>query len=186
MKTTSIGEIRPDGSILLYDENIKFRADMTTPRRIQPSAVQKQQLAEWGLQWVRSSFISAVGYLDNDLYIRFWNGSYYVYYGFADHYDKILQAISKGRYFIQNIRPTKSYDKLGDLPLPQDLKIDDTSLFKAIEQEYNAVILEMYKRGTHEIIYDKETQREFLKVTFAGETIYLAINNTAWLSFKLI
>lgn len=179
MRTTSIGEINADGSILLYDDNIKFREDMTTPRRLQPSGVQKQKLAEWGLQWVTSSFISAVGYSDNDLYIRFWNGSYYVYYGYANEYDKILKAMSKGRYFIQHIRPTKRYDKLGDLPFKQDLKIDDTAIFKAIEQEYNQVILQMYKEGTHKIIFDKETKKEFLKITFAGESVFLAINNIA-------
>ena len=176
-KITSIGEIRDDGSILLYDENIKFREDMTTKRRILPSAIQKQKLSEYGLQWVTSSFISAIGQTDNDLFIRFWNGSYYVYYGFANHYDKILKALSKGRYFIKYIRPTKRFDKLGDLPLPQDLKIDDTELFKAIEQEYNKVILQMFKLGTHEIILDDKTQKEFLKIVYAGETIFLAINN---------
>lgn len=176
-KITSIGEVRADGSILLYDENIKFREDMTTKRRIMPSAIQKQKLAEYGLQWVTSSFISAIGQTETDLFIRFWNGSYYVYYGFASHFDKIMKSASKGRYFIKNIRPTKRYDKVGNIPLPQDLKMDDTEIFKALEQEYNQVVLEMYKRGTHEIIFDKQTQREFLKIVFAGEEIFLAINN---------
>ena len=43
MRITDIGEVREDGSILLYDENIKGRKDL--PRRIRPSAVQKQVLA---------------------------------------------------------------------------------------------------------------------------------------------
>jgi len=176
-KVTSIGDVRPDGSILLYDENIKYRADMTTKRRIQPSATQKLKLDEWGLQWVTSSFISAIGVQDNNLFIRFWNGSYYAYYGFASHYDKMLQSISKGRYFIRNIRPTKNYEKLGDLPFKQDLKMDDTELFQAIQNEYNQVIMQMYKLGTHEIIYDDKTKKEFLKIVYAGETVYLAINS---------
>ena len=69
MRITDIGEVREDGSILLYDENIKGRKDL--PRRIRPSAVQKQVLAENGLQWVLSSFISAIGEDENDLIIRF-------------------------------------------------------------------------------------------------------------------
>ena len=176
-RLTSIGELRPDGSILLKNENVNYRQSLSTPATIQPSAMQKQKLAEWGLQWVRSSFISAVGKQDNDLFIRFHNGSYYAYYGFSSHYDKILKAISKGRYFIKNIRPTKNYDKIGALPFPQDIKIDDTELFKRIEEEYNQVVMMMYMRGKHEIVYDKETQREFLKIVYAGETIFLAINN---------
>lgn len=176
-RVTSIGEINADGSVTLSGENIKFREDMTTPSRIRPSAVQKQKLAEWGLQWVLSSFISGVGRNDTDLFIRFWNGSYYVYYGFADLYDKMLKAQSKGRYFIRNIRPTKNYEKLDSLPLQNDLKLDDTQLFKSIEDEYNKIVLFMYMNGTHEIIYDEKTQKEFLKIVYAGETIYLAINN---------
>lgn len=176
-RITSIGELRPDGSILLKNENVNYRQALSTPATIQPSAVQKQKLAEWGLQWVRSSFISAIGKQDRDLFIRFHNGSYYVYYGFSSHYDKILKAISKGRYFIKNIRPTKSYDKVGSLPFPQDLKIEDTELFQYIEDEFNEIVKMMYLKGSHEIVYDEKTQREFLKIVYARETIYLAINN---------
>jgi len=175
MKQTSIGEIRDDGSILLYDDNLKSREGM--PRRINPSAAQKQKLAEWDLQWVNSSFISGVGKDENDLFIRFWNGSYYQYYGFASYFDNMLKANSKGRYFIRNIRKTKRYAKIGSLPLPNDLKIDDTQLFKEIAQEYNKIVTMMFKMGTHKIIFDKKTQKEFLKISYGGEDIFLAINN---------
>jgi hypothetical protein len=177
LRTTSIGEVRDDGSILLYDKNISNREGM--PRRINPSAAQKQKLAEWDLQWVSSSFISAIGKDEKDLFIRFWNGSYYQYYGFASYFDKMLQANSKGRYFIRNIRKTKQYAKIGSLPLPNDLTIDDTELFKQIAQEMNNIVKMMYLKGTKEVIFDDKTQKEFMKITYGGETIFLSINNVS-------
>ena len=171
-----LGEIREDGSILLYDENIKQREGL--PRRVQPSAVQKQRLAEWGLQWVRSSFISGIGVNDDDLFIRFWNGSLYQYYGFAKQYEKMLQAPSKGKYFWRNIRRTKSYAKVDTLPLPDDLALDDTQLFNEIAKEFNKVIADMIRFGVTKVVYDEVSRNEFLQVKYKGETIHLLINKT--------
>lgn len=170
-----IGEVRPDGSILLYDEDIKFRKDFTTPRRVRQTAAQKQKLAEMGLQWVTSSFISAIGVSDDDLVIRFLNGSYYRYYGFASHYEKMLKANSQGRYFWRNIRSTKNYVKEGSIPFPNDFTIDDTDLFKEMAKEFNKVVLQMIKLGVTKVVYDEATRREYLKVSYKGEVIFLNI-----------
>jgi hypothetical protein len=170
-----IGEVRPDGSILLYDDDINFRKDMTTPRRVRQTAAQKQKQAEWGLQWVTSSFIASIGVSDSDLVIRFLNGSYYRYYGFASHYEKMLSSSSKGRYFWRYIRSTKNYIKEGNLPLPNDFTIDDTDLFKQMAKEFNKVVMQMVKAGVTKVIYDEATQREYLKVSYKGETIFLNI-----------
>jgi len=173
MKITDIGEVREDGSILLYDENIDRRQGL--PRRIRPSAVQKQQLLECGLQWVLSSFISGVGTDGEDLLIRFWNGSLYKYYGFAKHLEGMIRAPSKGRYFWRYIRGTKNYEKTTTLPLSNDLKMDDTELFKSMKAQVNAVVMEMARKGVTEIVFDDDSGREFLKISYNGETVFLLI-----------
>jgi hypothetical protein len=170
-----IGEVREDGSILLYDENIDFRKDFTTPRRVRQTAAQKQKLAEMGLQYVTSSFISAIGVSDSDLVIRFLNGSYYRYFGFADRYEPMLKANSKGRYFWRNIRSTKNYVREGSISFDSDMTIDDTQLFKEMSKEFNQVVLQMIKLGVTKVVYDEATQREYLKVSYKGETIFLNI-----------
>lgn len=175
MRTTEIGEVREDGSILLYDENIKGRKGL--PRRIRPSAAQKQVLAEKGLQWVLSSFISAIGDDEGDLVIRFHNGSLYRYYGFAPHMDKMLGATSKGKYFWRHIRDTKNYVREGELKFKTDLAMEDTELFESMQAEMNKVIMEMAKKGTTEVIFDKESGREFLKISYNGENIFLLITS---------
>lgn len=178
-RVTSIGEVREDGSILLYDDNIKFREDITTPRRIRPSSLQKQQMNEWGLQWVTSSFISGIGRQGDDLFIRFWNGSYYVYFGFGSHYEKMLKANSKGRYFWRNIRKTKRYERIGNLPFPNDVNISDEELFQAMANQQNQIVRMMYEKGKSSLVVDPKTKQEFLKIIYQGETIFLAINNVS-------
>jgi hypothetical protein len=173
MRITDIGEVREDGSILLYDENIKGRKDL--PRRIRPSAVQKQVLAENGLQWVLSSFISAIGEDENDLIIRFWNGSLYRYFGFKHQYEPMLGAPSKGKYFWKHIRSTKRYERMGSLPLTKDLAMNDTELFQKMADTYNQVVMEMARKGITEVIFDDQSGREFLKISYNGEVIYLLI-----------
>lgn len=168
-----IGEIREDGSILLYDENISRREGL--PRRIRQTAPQKQKLAEWGFKWVNSSFISGIAEQDDDLLIRFHNGSYYRYIGFGSHLDKMFQAPSKGRYFWRNIRGTRNYVREGELPFPNDLQIEDTDLFKEMASQFNKVVMDMVRLGVTKVIFDQRTQREYLKVSYRGEVIFLNI-----------
>lgn len=176
MQIVDIGEVRPDGSILLYDDNIKFRKDLTTPRRTRQSQAQKLQQAREGLQWVNSSFIAGVGAFGDDLVISFLNGSKYQYYGFAGHYEKMLQANSKGRYFWRNIRKTRLYDRIGTVPLYDGLDVTDEELFKQMAQDFNKVIIEMIKAGTTKIIFDEVTRQSFINISFKGEEIFLKID----------
>lgn len=137
-----LGQVREDGSILLSNENIKFREAQTGDyKRIRQTTRQSIYLAEQGLKSVNSSFISAIGVKDNDLYVRFHNASLYVYYGFAKEIDDFFMANSKGQFFNKFIRPTKRYKKLDSMPFPKDtgaspLELTDTELFEAMDFDY--------------------------------------------------
>lgn len=138
----NLGTIQSDGSILLHDENIQYREAMTGRyRRIRQTGRQSVWLDQQGFTTVSSSFISAVGVKESDLYIRFHNSSVYVYYGFANHFDKIMEANSKGQYFNRAIRPTRRYQKTDSMPFPPNLgeapmTMTDEEMFKAIDVDY--------------------------------------------------
>ena len=145
-----LGTVNPDGSITLHDENIKFREAMKGHyQRIRPTPKQKMFLAKNGFQWVNSSFISGIGVFDNDLRIRFHNGSLYEYYGYGYIYDGMMRSLSKGQFFNKNIRPTKRYAKIGKLDFPQGTpsnpleNMTDEEIFKKIEVEYIENIVKM-------------------------------------------
>lgn len=134
---TKLGQVLPDGQILLYDENIKFREAMTGHyRRRRHTPEQMYYLSQQGYQHVLSSFISAIATKDNDLFVRFHNGSVYRYSNFSWAYDEILQANSKGQYFNRRIRPTKNYEKIDSLPFPTDYKLEDQEMFAALDIDY--------------------------------------------------
>lgn len=139
-----LGVILPDGSIELTNTNVKYRQAMSGDyRRIRQTPRQIMYLERNNLQWVNSSFISAIGVRDNDLVIRFHNSSQYIYYGYANHYDRMLAANSKGQYFNWNIRKTKRYKKIDNLPFPESEltprpieKLTDEMLFRALDFDY--------------------------------------------------
>ena len=139
-----LGVILPDGSIELTNTNVKYREVMSGDyRRIRQTPRQIMYLERNNLQWVNSSFISAIGVKDNNLVIRFHNSSQYIYYGYANHYDRMLAANSKGQYFNRNIRKTKRYEKIESLPFPESEltprpieKLTDEMLFKALDFDY--------------------------------------------------
>jgi hypothetical protein len=66
-------------------------------KRLRPSSAEKIQLANEGLQWVLSSNVSAVGSVDEDLIIRFHNGSLYKYPNRGHLLGDILRTRSKGK-----------------------------------------------------------------------------------------
>lgn len=148
-----LGELQEDGSILLFDKHIKYREKMTGYyRRIRQSPKQKSFLGGLGYTSVESSFISAVMVQEENLIIRFHNGSLYEYYGFADEFERILLANSKGQYFNRNIRPTELYARIGSLPFPEKYEIDipqknwtDEELFDKLEVDYLAKLLKEQK-----------------------------------------
>ncbi len=154
MNLEHLGELQEDGSILLYDKNIKYRESMTGYyRRIRQSPIQKSYLGSLGYTTVDSSFISAVMKDEEDnLIIRFHNASLYEYYGFGDELERILFANSKGQYFNRHIRPTKLYARIGALPFPEKYDIDipqmkwsDEELFNKLELDYLSKLLKEQK-----------------------------------------
>jgi len=114
---------------LLVDKNREYK-------RYRPNAYEKITLANNGLQWVLSSNVSAVGVSDNDLIVRFHNGSMYKYFGKADLYDAMLASNSKGHFVWVRLRKPKApYDKIGSLPLPSDKEVTDEQIFGVIETQ---------------------------------------------------
>lgn len=145
----AIGQLQPDGSIHLYDENIKFREDMTTPRRYKLSGEQVRALGNLGYTSIVSSFIIGAMPKGNDLIIAFRTGSQYIYYGVADLFDSLMRANSKGRYFWRHIRDKIRYDRLSqviDLGLVDET---DGEMFASMQMqeinELNAIMQEEVK-----------------------------------------
>lgn len=114
---------------LLVDAHRDYRRWNYTPS-------EKIQLANAGLQWVRSSNVSAVGIQDNDLIIRFHNGSMYRYDNQADKYKSIMASNSKGHWVWVNLRRKRvSYQKIGLLQFKGDQQVTDEEVFALVNQE---------------------------------------------------
>ena len=69
------------------------------------------------LDWepIESKLLAAAAYVvpRRILYLRFHNGEVYRYFTFpADQYHELLEAESKGRYFLSHIRNRFPYQKL--------------------------------------------------------------------------
>lgn len=64
-------------------------------------------------QKVKSSIIDRIAWEDGNLYVRFLNGSLYVFYSVPENVFVELQNVSsKGNFFYQNIRNSYEYNKL--------------------------------------------------------------------------
>lgn len=125
-----LGDIQSDGMIHLKDPNLIFREDIEPKRRFRQSARQKAYLGKLGYTSVNSSNVSALMVRDNDLYVRFLNGSVYVYPGSAKLFDKIMNANSKGRAVWNYLRRARvPYGKIASIPLPEDRDVSDDELF---------------------------------------------------------
>jgi hypothetical protein len=106
-------------------------------RRFRHSAVENLYLNQNGFISVESSNVSAVAKNDEDLIIRFHNGSIYRYYGQGNRYDDIFKSNSKGKWVWRNLRrKAVRYAKIGTLPLPDDLGITDEDIFNELEERY--------------------------------------------------
>ena len=115
---------------LLQDLNRDYRRFRHTPR-------ERSFLGLNGLQPVLSSNVSAVGVKGEDLIIRFHNGSVYSYRNRGNDYDKILQSNSKGKWVWRFLRRTNAfYEKLGMIPLPDDIGVTDKDIFQEIDNRY--------------------------------------------------
>jgi hypothetical protein len=143
--------------------------------RIRPSINEKTELARNGLQWTLSSFISAIGFEDQDLIIRFKNGSIYKYSNSADLYDNFLRANSKGKFFWRNIlkRNIKGV-KTGTMPLSSDLELSDDELFETIEEDViNNITKELSdNKPERKITLDPYTGMNLLEIIVGGIVIY--------------
>jgi hypothetical protein len=127
--------------ILLVDTNRKYR-------RYRPNPSEKVQLANNGLQWVLSSNVSALGINDDDLIIRFHNGSLYQYEGQAKHFKPMLSSNSKGSYVWIHLRRKKvPYKKIGALPLNEDVETSDDDIFNLIDMEGLAFLTKLQAMG---------------------------------------
>lgn len=117
---------------LLQDLNRDYRRYSHNPR-------ERAFLGLQGLQPVQSSNVSSVGVKGEDLLIRFHNGSVYSYRNKADQFDNILKANSKGKWVWRNLRRRNApYEKLGVIPLPDDIGVTDEDIFQEIDNRYLA------------------------------------------------
>lgn len=141
-------------------------------QRYRHSPQEKLYLEENGLQHVLSSNVSSVGVSNNDLVIRFHNGSLYIYYGMGDRFDKIMASNSKGHWVWQYLRrPKVAYAKIGTLPLPDDIGISDEDIFKDLEDRYikdlNRVVQQVVEASVI-----TNALGTFNKIVIGGITIY--------------
>lgn len=110
--------------ILLVDKGRDYR-------RYRHSSDETAYLASRGLQHVLSSNVSAVGIIDDDLIIRFHNGSLYLYEGMASSFESIMRSNSKGRWVWQHLRRARvPYRKIGTMPLVDDIQASDDDLME--------------------------------------------------------
>ena len=70
--------------------------------------------------WVplESEMLASVAYVAGNkvLYLRFRTGDVYRYFDFpAEHYQSFLNAQSKGRFFLANVRDRFRYERLAKL-----------------------------------------------------------------------
>jgi hypothetical protein len=117
-------------------------------RRLRHSESEKIQLANNGLQWVNSSNVSAIGVNDNDLIIRFHNGSLYKYPNQGALYDDMLKSNSKGHFVWAKLRwKNVAYMKIGALPFKDDKQVTDDDIFNLIDLDGLAVFERLKAMG---------------------------------------
>jgi hypothetical protein len=125
---------------LLEDKGREYRRFRFTPR-------ERAFLSLNGFQPVLSSNVAGVGIRENgiiigneigtDLLIRFHNGSVYAYRNRGSDYDNILKSNSKGQWVWRNLRRRNvPYEKLGAIPLPDDIGVTDEQIFQEIDNRY--------------------------------------------------
>ena len=137
-------------------------------KRFRHSPEEKFVLAKQGFQHVLSSNVSAVAKSGKDLIIRFHNGSIYSYTGSADLYEKLLKSNSKGTFVWKNLRkPNKPFKKIGSLPLPKDMELDDEELFSDLDTKANRLGDLVGKTIIGDVI-DKATGLRFRKFSIGG------------------
>ncbi len=170
-----IGEILPNGTYRLFDGARDYR-------RIRQTAAQKNFLAHNGLQFVNSSAISAVGVNEDDLIIRFHNGSMYSYSGASYLFDEQVGANSRGRFFNRRVRGKFRFKKIASLPLPKALQtaetmeaelLSDEQIFKTLEtQDFKELIKNLEQPKIEFNVAFDNSGNELLQILINGVAIY--------------
>jgi hypothetical protein len=82
-----------------------------------------------------SSNVSAGQRDGSDLYIRFHNGSVYIYPNKGSRFNDLLVSPSKGKWVWKNLRKANvSYSKVGSFPLTGDRDLTDEEMFTEISK----------------------------------------------------
>ncbi len=166
-----LGTKQQDGSILLFDKNREYK-------RVRQSNEQRTYLFNQGFQPVQSSNVSALRKDEKDLYIRFLNGSVYVYYNCSDIYDLIINSNSKGHAVWRYLRwAKKPYNKVGKIDFPKELTrevdaqlelLTDAQTFQNID---TAFIYQMTKNVS------KATLSDNVQVVNGVQVVMLSVGN---------
>ena len=156
---------------LLQDKNRDYQ-------RYRHNARERSFLGLQGLQPVLSSNVSSVGVRGDSLIIRFHNGSMYEYPNQSTKYDDILRSNSKGKWVWRFLRRARvPYQKIGVLPLPDDIGVTDEEIFQEIDNRYLADL-------TRHVDVPVFQSFEFLqgialnKVVIGGITVFQPIPNS--------
>jgi hypothetical protein len=123
-ETRTFKRVSPDGT-----------TKITEYKRIIPTIRETAMLSRSGYTPLASSNVSAAKQQGNDLYIRFWNSSVYRYPNQGRNFERLVGAASHGKWVWRFLRrPQVPYEKVGAMPLDQDLDITDEELFEDMTQ----------------------------------------------------
>ena len=104
-------------------------------KRILTPVSDQQTLRDKGYSPFFSSNVSAGQRDGDDLYIRFHNGSVYLYPNQGKNFGDLLTSPSKGKWVWANLRRKNvAFSKVGSFPLAGDRDLTDEEMFKEIKE----------------------------------------------------
>lgn len=104
-----------------------------TYQRILPNSREVGIMRRNGFTPLASSNVSAASERNGDLYVRFWNGSIYRYPKQGKNFERLVGAASHGKWVWRFLRRANApYEKVGSLPLDQDIDVTDEELFNDV------------------------------------------------------
>ena len=118
-------------------------------RRILLSETSEQKLEKEGYEVLLSSNVSAAARRGKDLIIRFHNGSLYKYPNQGKNFERLVAASSHGKWVWRFLRrPNKPYQKIGSLPLPEDVLETDEQIVRPRKPKFRveAIVPEDYMK----------------------------------------
>jgi len=105
-------------------------------KRIKTPVSDQLKLKDAGYTPFFSSNVSAGQRDEDDLYIRFHNGSIYKYPNQGKNFNSLLTSSSKGKWVWNNLRRKNvSFSKVGSLPLAGDIDLTDEELFTELKEK---------------------------------------------------